>query len=283
MKNSAEIATSIIQKMVPGFKPKIGLILGSGLRPLADQIQNARAIDFEEIPGFPKLTVAGHSGQLSLGTLYGVPVACMQGRPHWYEGYSLVNKDLPRELLTTPVRTLKLLGCEILIITNAAGSLRPEVTPGNLVLVNDHINFQFNNPLVGPNDNEFGPRFVSMEDAYDPALRKQFLELAKKLNISLTEGVYLGVLGPSFETPAEIRAFRILGADVVGMSTIPEVILARHCGLHVVTISVITNMAAGLGAEKITHEVTLAGAKKGINQLISLISGFLESYYAANK
>lgn len=157
------------------------------------------------------------------------------------------------------VRTLKLLGCETWLATNAAGSLRENLKPGSLVLVKDHINFQFNNALVGPNEDDFGSRFVSMEDAYDPILRTKFLQIVDHLSINLPEGVYIGVLGPAFETPAEIKAYRLLGADVVGMSTIPEVVIARHCGMRVAVISVVSNFAAGMTEEKVTHEQTLRG------------------------
>lgn len=279
-----EHATKTIQDCVPGFKPKLGIILGSGLNPVAEAIQQSRTIAFEEIEGFPNLSVSGHSGQLTLGYINGLPVACLEGRSHFYEGYShvydgyTVSGEKSFAQLMTPVRTLKLLGCEALLATNSSGSLRPEVQPGQIVAISDHINFQFTNPLVGSRDEEFGSRFIGMEDTYDPKLRKLIAQAAKKLNLSVTEGIYIGVLGPSFETPAEIRTFRSWGADVVGMSTISEVITARHCGLRVAVLSLITNMAAGMSQEKLSHEVTLKGAREGVTKLIDLIMQFVKLY-----
>lgn len=264
-------AAVVIQQQVPNFKPTLGLILGSGLGAFADKIEQAKIIPYQNLPGFSQCSVEGHHGELHLGWLSGIPIACLKGRAHYYEGNS-------NEVLQTMIRTLKSLGVETLLITNAAGSLRFDMKPGELMLISDHINFQFNNPLVGPNDSTFGPRFIGMEDAYDPNLRQQFLTIAKQLNIKLTEGVYLGVLGPSFETPAEIRAFRILGADAVGMSTVAEVILAKHCGMKVTAISAITNMAAGLSEEKLTHEGTLKTAGQATHDLSHLLLTFMEYY-----
>lgn len=260
----------VIKKHAPGFKPKIGLILGSGLGALAEQIKNPVRISYKDLPGFPVSTVSGHAGQLVLGELHGIPVACYQGRVHGYEGASAQNFKIF-------IRTLKLLGCEILLITNSSGSLREEIGPGQLVLIKDHINFHPTSPLVGLNEDEFGPRFFPMDDAYDPKLRLKFHEAAKKLKIELSEGVYISVVGPQFETPAEIRAFKILGADVVGMSTVPEVIVARHCGLRVAAISVITNYAAGMSAEQITHEGTLHHGQLGSKPLEKLLTAVIES------
>lgn len=262
-------AATIIQQQIPAFKPTLGLILGSGLAGFADKIEQTTIIPYRDLPGFSQCSVEGHPGELHLGWLKGIPVACFKGRAHYYEGNS-------NEVLRTMIRTLKNLGVETLLITNAAGSLRSDIKPGELMLISDHINFQFNNPLVGPNDSTFGPRFIGMEDAYDPSLRQQFLTIAKQLNIKLAEGVYLGVLGPSFETPAEIRAFRILGADAVGMSTVAEVILAAHCGMKVAAISAITNMGAGLSEEKLTHEGTLKTAAQATHQLSDLLLTFIE-------
>lgn len=273
--NKPSQAAAYINKKCPGFMPQIGIILGSGLAKFAEQIEEATIISYEELPGFGVCTVPGHYGQLVLGYLHGVPVACMRGRTHFYEGQS-------REAMLTPIRTLKLLGVETLIITNAVGSLNLDMQPGSLVLIYDHINMQFNNPLVGINDPEFGPRFPGMEDAYDPQLRIQMANTAAKLNIHIAEGVYIGVLGPNYETPAEIRAFKILGADVVGMSTVADVIVARHCGIKVVTISTVTNLAAGLALEKITHEETLHVANQAVNNLTSLICHFVEDYKCQN-
>ena len=277
MLSSPAKAAKLINELVPSFKPKVAIILGSGLGPLADEIEDAKVIPYEDIPNFPSCTVAGHSGELYLGKLGGVPVACMRGRAHFYEGYSHFYEDLSTERLLTPLRTLKLLGCEMLLATNAVGSMREEIHANELVLIKDHINFQFNNPLVGTSDGEFGSPFVSMDDAYDLELRKQFLELAKNLNIKLHEGVLFGVLGPTFETPAEVNAFRILGGDVAGMSIVPETIIARQANMRVSVISVVTNMASGMSEEKVTHELTLRGAKESIQHLIQLVMAFLES------
>lgn len=261
---------NVIQQRAPNFKPKIGLILGSGLGSLADQIENAIAIPYSELPGFPVSTVAGHAGRLVLGTLNGVPVACCQGRVHGYEGTSA-------EGFKIFVRTLKLIGCEILLITNASGSLRQDIGPGELMLINDHINLNPGNPLVGRNEEEFGPKFFPMDDAYDSQLREHIHVIAKQLGIKLADGVYVGVLGPCFETPAEIRAFRTLGGDCVGMSTVQEVIVARHCGLRVAAVAAITNFASGMSDEEITHEGTLHFGKLAATNLAKLITATVES------
>ena len=271
MTQAAKDAAAYIQKNHPHQKPKIGIVLGSGLGALANEISNATVLSYSQIPHFPKTSVQGHGGNLFLGDIDGVPVACLQGRCHFYEG-------IQAQPTLTLIRTLKLLGCETLLATNAAGSLNPNTPTGSLVSISDHINFQFTNPLVGPNDNDFGDRFVGMEDAYDSKLREKILSIANEMNIPMSEGVYLGVLGPSFETPAEIRAFRLLGADVVGMSTVSEVITARHCGMRVAVISVVTNLAAGLHPTKITHDVTLAGANKASKMLTQLVLEFIRKY-----
>ncbi len=271
MKNrsQAELAAKLIAAEKPNFKPRVGIILGSGLGGLSENIKEVTAISYDHLPGFHSCTVEGHGGKLLLGTLEGVPVACLQGRAHLYEGVS-------NEVVQSLIRTLHLLGCETLLATNAAGSLREEVPPGELMVISDHINFQFSNPLVGTNDEDFGPRFVALEDAYDPQLRQQLFAVAKELNITLHEGVYIGTLGPSFETPAEIRAFRILGADAVGMSTVPEVIVARHCGMKIAVVSVITNLAAGMAAQKLSHHETLRVANQAAEKLMHLITNFVK-------
>ena len=261
-------AAQWIKSHHPHFTPKVGIILGSGLGPLADHIQDAIYIPYEELPDFNESTVAGHAGRLVLGYLNGVPVACLQGRLHYYEGYT-------NPAIQILVRTLKLLGCEILLATNAAGSLNMDAGPGSLMLITDHINFQFRNPLVGSNHDEFGPRFVGMEDAYDPALRALMLNTATAENIKLHQGIYFGVLGPSFETPAEIKAFKLLGADAVGMSTVSEVIVARHCGLRIVVVSAITNYGAGLSEAKLSHEETLHYAGEASSDMLKLVNSFI--------
>lgn len=267
--SNAHEATDYIQKQCNHFKPTLGIVLGSGLGALAEEIEEATVIQYENIPNFNGCTVKGHSGTLYLGHLKGVPVACLQGRPHYYEGASNADVQLP-------MRTLKLLGCDTVLSTNASGSLREHVQPGSLVVINDHINFQFNNSLVGPNNDAFGTRFVGMEDTYDAGLRRALLEVAADEKIELHEGIYMGVLGPAFETPAEIRMYRMMGGEVIGMSTIPEVIAARHCGLKVGVIAVISNMAAGMTDIKLSHEETLRGALLGRDKLIQLVSAFLE-------
>ncbi len=267
--NNAAQAAAIIKQRVPGFTPKLGLILGSGVGQFAQEIKNATVVDYEELPGMRGCKVEGHHGLLHLGQLKGVAVACFQGRNHLYEGH-------PADIIQTPIRTLKLLGAQTVILISAVGSMSPEMPPGSLVVINDHINLQFSNPLVGPNDNSWGPRFPSLEDAYDPALRKQLLSMADKLNIAAREGVYVAVLGPSFETPAEIRAFKKLGADVVGMSIVPEVITARHCGMNVLAISIVTNMAVGMSLEKVDHQLTLDTATRTLHDLSRLLLAFIE-------
>jgi xanthosine phosphorylase len=250
-----------------GFVPRLGLILGSGLAEVADAIEPAAVVGYDELPGFPRPGVAGHHGRLVLGTLAGLPVACLQGRAHLYEGVDPAS-------LATPVRTLRRAGAELLLATNAAGSLRPEVGPGRLMLISDHINLLGVSPLTGPNDDAIGPRFPSLRDAYDPALRAGLRDAARAESVELAEGVYLATPGPSFETPAEIRAFRTLGADAVGMSTVPEVVAARHCGLRVAALSVITNLAEGLGDEPLSHEQTLAFATAAAGDLRRVVARF---------
>lgn len=258
-----------IKLQKPDFTPALGLVLGSGLGPVADAIENAVRIPYANIPGFPQSTVQGHQGQMVLGDISGVPVVCMQGRIHVYEGAE-------PQAFKIFIRALKLLGCKALILTNAVGSLREEVGPGQICLITDHINMQHRVPLIGPNEDEFGERFFAMDKAYDPALRERCLITAKKLDIPLHQGVFLGVTGPSFETPAEIRAFRILGADITSMSMIPEVIVARHCSLKVLGLSVVTNLAAGMTDTSISHEETLHYGKIGAANLSKLIQGFIK-------
>lgn len=226
-------------RTVTDFQPETGIILGSGLGALAEQLDEPFFIDYADIPGFARSTAPGHKGRLVFGYLGGKPIVCMQGRFHYYEGYSL--KDI-----VLPVRTLKLLGVSTLIVTNAAGGVNTQFQVGDLMLITDHINFMGTNPLIGKNADDFGPRFNDMSKTYTPALREAAKRAAAVCGISLREGVYIACTGPSYETPAEIRAFRTLGADAVGMSTVPEVITAAHCSLRVLAISLITNMASGV-------------------------------------
>jgi xanthosine phosphorylase len=249
--------------------PRLGIVLGSGLGAVADAVTDAEAVGYEELEGFPRPGVEGHAGQAVLGTLGGVRVAILQGRAHLYEG----GDPEPRRV---PVRAVRAAGAEAVVLTNAAGSLRPEVGPGRLMAVTDHINLTGHNPLAGPNEDTLGPRFPSLRDAYDPALLDGLRAAALQREIDLAEGVYLAVSGPSFETPAEIRAFRALGADAVGMSTVHETILARHCGLRVAAVSVVTNLAEGLSGEPLSHEATLADAGRAAGDLAALLETFAE-------
>jgi xanthosine phosphorylase len=269
MTAAATAAAALARERAGGDPPRVGLILGSGLGSLADQIADATAIPYSELPGFPEPSVEGHAGRLVVGQVGGVPVACLQGRVHLYEGQ-------PLKAVQTLVRTLKAMGCEILVVTNAAGSLRTDVEPGSLMMIEDHINLQPINPLMGPNDDTFGPRFPPLGSAYDAELRRELRAAAGELDITLHEGVFVACLGPNFETPAEIRAFKTLGGDSVGMSVVPEVIVARHCGLRVAAISVLTNLAAGLSFEELSHEQTLHYANIAAGDMTRLIVRFLE-------
>ena len=255
-------------------QPKIGLILGSGLSPLADEIDQADIIRYQDIPHFPHSGVVGHAGQLVIGKLAGQMLITMQGRSHFYEGYLLQH-------ITLPIRVMKLLGVTTLIVTNAAGGINTNFEAGNLMLITDHLNFVGNgghNPLRGPNLEEFGPRFPSMAQAYSPQLVGYARQTAQELGITLREGVYAYVAGPSFETPAEIRFLSAVGADAVGMSTVPEVIVANHCGMAVMGISSITNITirelhSGL---ETSHEEVLETGKKIVPQLIQLLRAIVE-------
>ncbi|AYW45904.1 purine-nucleoside phosphorylase [Tetragenococcus koreensis] len=218
---------------------EFGLILGSGLGELAEEIEDPQVITYDQIPHFPVSTVSGHAGQLVYGTLEGKKVLAMQGRFHYYEGYSM-------QTVTYPVRVMAALKAHSLIVTNAAGGVNTDFEAGNLMLINDHINFMGSNPLFGPNNEELGPRFPDMSEAYRLSYRQTAQAVAEKQGIALREGVYMGFSGPTYETPAEVRFARIAGADAVGMSTVPEVIVASHCGLNVLGISCITNLAAGM-------------------------------------
>jgi xanthosine phosphorylase len=235
---------------------------------LADAVADPVAIAYADLPGFPRPSVAGHAGRLVLGHLAGVPVAFMQGRAHLYEG-------APADWPAVPVRTLAALGCDILLLTNAAGSLRPELGPGRIVLLADHINALGANPLTGPNDDVAGPRFPDMSGVYDAELRAELRTTAATLGLDLAEAVYLATPGPSFETPAEIRAMRALGADLVGMSTVPEAIVAHHAGLRVAGLSVVTNFAAGLNETALSHAGTLEHGQRAGRDLGRLLTAWL--------
>jgi xanthosine phosphorylase len=264
----AHQAAAIIKNRLPMFKPTIGIVLGSGLGGLADELENACVINYKDLPGFPKPTVHGHEGKLVLGHLNGVGVICLKGRAHSYEGDT-------HEIVKTYVRTLHLLGCEYFLATNASGSLREDVGPGELMLITDHINLQPGNPLIGPNDDDFGPRFFPLDNAYDQQVREKLLSVAHQQDIKLHQGVYLSVSGPNYETAAEIRAFRVLGADAVGMSTVPEVLVANHCGLKVAVIAIITNYATGLAKTSHNHEAVVQMAVTASERLSRLVKQFV--------
>jgi purine-nucleoside phosphorylase len=247
------------------LKPTVAVVLGSGLGGFAAQLQDAVAVPFAEIPHFPRSTAPGHSGRMVIGTIDGTAVAVMQGRVHAYEGYSSLE-------VTFPIRVLGQFGARAVVLTNAAGGIRESFTQGDLVLISDHINFTGRNPLSGPNDDRFGQRFFDMTEAYSQRFRRLAQAAAVEDGISLHEGVYLGLLGPSFETPAEIRAFRIWGADLVGMSTVQETIVSRHMGMEVLGISCVTNMAAGIQKEPLSHEEVMETGKRVEARLGALLT-----------
>ena len=248
--------------------PEIGLILGSGLGVLGDEIENPVIIKYDEIPNFPVSTVEGHSGQLVIGNLEGKFVIAMQGRFHFYEGYSM-------ETVTFPVRVMKELGVKTVIVTNAAGGANKDFKPGDLMIIKDHINLSGNHPLIGPNDNRLGVRFPDMSTAYTSKDRELAKECAKELGIEVQEGVYTFFSGPTYETPAEIRFAQTIGSDAVGMSTVPEVIVARHSGLDVVGISCITNMAAGILDQPLNHEEVIETTQKVKSEFLSLVKSIV--------
>lgn len=248
--------------------PQIGLILGSGLGVLADEITDAAHIPYQEIPHFPVSTVEGHAGELIVGELEGKSVLVMAGRFHLYEGHAV-------EKVSFPIRVMKELGIETLVVTNAAGGINESYEPGDLMLIKDHINMMFRNPLIGPNDPELGVRFPDMSNAYDGELRELAHRVAGEQGVQLKEGVYAAVLGPSYETPAEIRMLRVLGGDAVGMSTVPEVIAARHAGIRVLGISCITNMAAGILPQPLSHDEVMETANRVKEMFIRLVKGLV--------
>jgi xanthosine phosphorylase len=252
-----------------GLRPRVGIMLGSGLGAVADAVTEPTVVEYDDLPGFPRVTVAGHGGRAVLGRIGAVPVAVLQGRAHVYEGGDF-------DAIRTPMRALRAAGAEIVVLTNAAGSLRAEVGPGSLMVIRDHINLSGVNVLAGPNDDEIGPRFPSLLDAYDPELRERLHAAAAELGTELAEGVYAAVSGPTFETPAEIRALEILGADAVGMSTVHETAVARHAGLRVAAVSAITNLAEGMTEEPLSHEQTLRDAQHGADALAPLLVRFVE-------
>ncbi len=250
------------------LRPQIALVLGSGLGAFADEFESATRIAYAKIPNFPRSTAIGHAGQLVLGKVDGVPVAGMQGRVHLYEGYSA-------KQVAFPIRVFQRMGVKAIIVTNAAGGINLNYSEGALVALRDHINLQGGNPLVGPNDDRFGPRFPDVTRAYDPEFRQFVAEAGKKLALNLHEGVYLALAGPNYETPAEIHAFRTLGADLVGMSTVPEVLAARHSGIRVLGISCVTNMAAGITGKQLSAEEVFETGAKVKHQFIALLKAVI--------
>ena len=265
----ASATAELLKKQIKEM-PRVAMILGSGLGALGDTLEERVVIDYSEIPGFPVSNVEGHAGQLAFGRLRGVPVVVMQGRGHYYEGWTMDD-------VTFPVRVFSLLGIKDIVVTNSAGGVNPEYKPGDLMIISDHINLIGVNPINGPNAEGFGPRFPDMSDAYTGALREVAHAAAKKLGLSVKEGVYAGVAGPSYETPAEVRMIGILGGDAVGMSTVPEVIVASHCGMRAVGISCITNMAAGLSNQKLNHEEVKETANMVREAFGALISELIAS------
>lgn len=244
--------------------PKVGLILGSGLGVLADHIEQPVSIDYRDIPFFPQSTVEGHAGELLIGTVQGTPVVLMKGRFHMYEGYG-------PEMTAFPVRVMKELGVTTLLVTNAAGGVNTSYEPGDLMLISDHLNLTGRNPLVGPNDNELGARFPDMSQAYSRRLREIARKVAVDKGVPLQEGVYAGLLGPTYETPAEIRMLRTLGADAVGMSTVSETIVARHAGIEVLGISCISNMASGILDQPLSHEEVMETTERVREKFLGLV------------
>lgn len=250
------------------LRPTVAVVLGSGLEAFVDLLEERKCMRFPEIPHFPVSTVHGHGGQLTLGTINGTPIAVMVGRVHAYEGYK------PAQVVF-PMRMLRQFGIEQVILTNAAGAIREGLQPGELVLISDHINMSGQNPLAGPNDERFGPRFFDMTGAYSPRLRALAQETARSQGFAMKEGVYMSVMGPSYETPSEILAFRALGADLIGMSTVQETIAARHMGMEVLGISCVTNLAAGLQQTPLAHDDVLATGKRAGGQLQGLLAALL--------
>ncbi|MCI0488355.1 MAG: purine-nucleoside phosphorylase [Blastocatellia bacterium] len=260
---AAEAARYIASK-AERFRPRMAVVLGSGLGGVADAVCDGVEIPYEDIPFFVNSTVEGHAGRLIIGECGGVDALAMKGRFHFYEGYSM-------EEITLPVRVFSLMGVRTLILTNAAGGTSAHLQPGSLMIITDHINLMGDNPLRGPNDERFGPRFPDMTTAYTPACIAAAHEAARSLGIVLAEGVYLALRGPSYETPAEVRMMRDLGGNALGMSTVPEAIVARHCGMKVLAFSCITNTAAGLGQEEINHNEVMETGERAGRQLSELI------------
>jgi purine-nucleoside phosphorylase len=260
-------AAQVVQSRV-GAIPDVAIVLGSGLGSFAHSLADATVVPYTTIPHWPASKIVGHAGELVAGTIGGRRVLALSGRAHVYEGHAMA-------VATFATRVLGLLGVKSLVLTNAAGGINTSFAQGALMLIRDHINLMGTNPLVGPNDERFGPRFPDMTEAYSPRLRQAARDAAAAAGIRLEEGVYVAVIGPSYETPAEIRAFRVMGADAVGMSTVPETIVARHMGMEVAGISCITNMAAGVLNEPLVHDEVMATAARVRDQFIALLTGLI--------
>lgn len=254
-------------RAVSDLRPRLGMVLGSGLGGLADEIDDAVSVPFAELPGWPAPSAPGHSGRLVLGTLHGLPVACLQGRLHMYEGLS-------ERLVVEPVLLLGRLGAAMLLITNASGGVNPAFGAGTLMVIRDHINLTGRSPLMGPNDDSLGPRFPDMSEVWDRELRHRIHAAARAEDVELHEGIYLGLSGPTYETPAEVRMIRAMGADAVGMSTVMEAIAANWAGARVCGVSLITNAAAGLSATPLSHEDVLEAANEAGPRLARVIGRF---------
>lgn len=268
-------SVAVIKSLKPDFTPKMGFILGSGQGKLVDLVEDPTHISYDDLPGFPHITVKGHAPYLTLGTINSVPIVLLRGRCHPYE-------KLDYAPVKNYVRTIQRLGADLVFLTNASGSLRVDIEPGELMMITDHINLMPGNPLAGVNDEEFGSRFFSMDQAYDSRACKALRRSAKNRSINLKEGVYISVLGPNFETAAEIKAFRMLGADAVGMSTVPEVLVARHCGLKVVAVATITNYGTGLGDSQHMHDSVLEVANNSVHNLNELVVEFVGQFKNAD-
>lgn len=268
--NVAECAAKI-REAAGELSPKLAIVLGSGLGGLADALENPVTVPYTELPGFPVPSVAGHAGELIIGTLGGTPIICLKGRVHLYETHDFFP-------LKTMIRSLQRAKVETLFVTNAAGSLNLDIARGQIMAISDHINFLGINPLIGPNEDEFGPRFPDMNDVWSTKLRNHLHACADRLGVKLHEGVYIAFRGPSFETPAEIRMAQAMGGDAVGMSSVPEAIIARHCGIRTLGCSVITNLGAGLADEELSHEHTFEGAAMAAENLVKLVTEFATTY-----
>lgn len=269
-RNQIQKAAAAIREQLP-FIPDIAIILGSGLGPLADEVENPIVIDYTDIPHFPHSTVAGHDGKLVIGSINGKHVIVMKGRFHYYEGYEM-------DMVTFPARVFARLGIRDLLVTNAAGGIREDLNPGSIMLINDHLSFMCPSPLRGPNLDEFGPRFKDMTEVYSHELITMAKKAAAQVNVPVKEGIYAFFRGPQYETPAEIRGIRTLGADAVGMSTVPEAIVARHSGMATLGISLITNKAAGLGSIELNHNEVTQTAKEAERSLVKLVKQIIKDW-----